>query len=135
MTPEEFRNLLDACGATPEHWPPGARAGAERLLAVSQIARNAIRAQQEIDHWLARSRYAGALPDFAARAMRARQLAPILPVRRALISTSRSAAVAAAALLTAGLGTATGLAHARAEQPTQMLATALSTPGEAVDAD
>ena len=134
MTPKEFGDLLDACGGAPEHWPPGARASAERLLDTSNTARKTLRAQQEIDHWLSSSGETGALPDFAARAIRRRQLGAISPARSVLIGMGRSAFAATAALVAIGLGTATGFTHARADEPTQVLAAALSTPGEAPDA-
>jgi hypothetical protein len=33
MTPDRFRRLTEAYGASPEHWPPTERAGAEALIA------------------------------------------------------------------------------------------------------
>jgi hypothetical protein len=33
MTPDRFRSLTEAYGASPEHWPQAERAGAEALLA------------------------------------------------------------------------------------------------------
>ena len=134
MTPKEFGDLLDACGGAPEHWPPGARVGAERLLAVSPTAREALHAQQELDHWLASSRETGALPDFAARAMRRRQLGPLSPARSALINVGRGAIAGMAALVAVGLGTATGFTYSRADEPIQVLAAALSPPAEVPDA-
>jgi len=53
MTPDRFRRLTDAYGASPEQWPPAERAAAEALLA-----------RQDPD--ALRARVEGTVADFAA---------------------------------------------------------------------
>ena len=134
MTPDDFEHLLDACGSAPERWPPGSRAGAERLLRHSGEARHALLAQREVDAWLAPTDARSGFPDFAGRASAQRQLPPMTPAVRALRTAALASATAAAALVAIGLGTATGFAHGRGEDPGQLLTAALSWPGEAPDA-
>lgn len=134
MTPDDFEHLLDTCGSAPERWPSGARESAERLLGRSKAARRALQAQREVDGWLAANGASAGFPDFAVRATARRQLASMTPVVRALRTGALASATAAAALLAVGLGTATGLAHGRGEDPGQTLTAALSWPGEAPDA-
>jgi|CXWL01.1.fsa_nt_gi anti-sigma-K factor RskA len=52
---ERLRELLDAYGAEPAHWPEHERSSAERLLASSETARQCLRAavdlDRALDHW------------------------------------------------------------------------------------
>ena len=134
MTPDEFGKLLDTCGGAPRSWPAGARAGAERLLAHSQTAREALHAQQQVERWLAEDEPLAPPRDFAGRAMQARQLAALTPRGRVLRTGSWAVAAAAAAVFVVALGTATGMAHGRSDDPSQVLTAALSWTGETPDA-
>lgn len=131
MTPDGFEDLLDRCGGDPAAWPPGARAAAERLLATSHEARDALARQREVDAWLAAPGSAPAVGrDFASEATRERQARPEPPAAVALRRWSGAAAIGLVAL---GLGVAAGASHAALEEPAQALAAALAAPGETAD--
>lgn len=49
MTPDAFEDLLDRFGPDPTDWPTSARAPAERLLAASAAARDALATAQRLD--------------------------------------------------------------------------------------
>jgi hypothetical protein len=129
MKLQAFEHLLDRCGGDPAGWPPGARAGAARLLVASASARELLRVMQDVERGLSAPAPAP-IAGLAEQVMTARQLGAPSPLAIPAFDV-RWAAAAAAALM---LGVATGWLNGAGEDPAQTLASALSAPTEAVDA-
>jgi hypothetical protein len=69
MTEQEFAELLDHHGGDTARWPPERVGAAERLLASSTAARNALAAARTVDRWLADQRAHRAPAGLAAEVM------------------------------------------------------------------
>ncbi|CAN7744026.1 hypothetical protein LJR029_005159 [Caballeronia sp. LjRoot29] len=83
MTPERFRRLTQAYGATPEHWPAAERAEAEALLAQRDPAALAALADaQALDHVLSRHSVAAPESELVRRILASAPAVQIKPPRQ-----------------------------------------------------
>jgi hypothetical protein len=83
MTPERFRRLTEAYGATPEHWPATERAEAKALLDQSHPdVLAALADARALDLVLSRHNVAAPESDLVRRILAAAPLAPLAPPRQ-----------------------------------------------------
>ncbi len=68
MEPERFRELLDAYGAEPDHWPPAERSAMEHFARDRGHAAPWLAEAQRLDQHLAR--YQVSAPDLSARILK-----------------------------------------------------------------
>jgi len=94
MTPEEFRDRLDAHGADLSAWSPAQRAAAEHLLAAEPAARAWLLRARQFDNLIERAMKAGSTSqDVSGDRVLAALARPLPPQRRSLLSWAWPAAL------------------------------------------